>query len=313
MKRDLIVLALCAALSFPLLSQPARAGENGEGALPAKNGKTDTEREIEYKLKTNRAFLKAANKVVEEGKNPESLSYLKMAESAAKSGMENYNKGQFQLALEDFSESTQFAIQAITLSNKQDASIREFFIKEELILQAKRDKERKEWLIKKGMAEVEIFIKTAERLLKETKHEKPAGMDEAQVLYESSKANLEKADYDAALSDISKAYKAATATVKGIKHSQGDVITFPKPIFNDEKEILQYELKKNNSYFFFASQVIKDENGDSASLLRAGRALKEDGEDYAQSGDNQKAIEKLRSSTELIIKAIRGSFREIEE
>ncbi|MBI5643533.1 MAG: hypothetical protein HY954_08680 [Deltaproteobacteria bacterium] len=305
------VIVICLALLLPLAATGAVFAEEakGNGEVEKDGGLAKT---LEQRLKTNTAFLKAAGQIVYSSKNKEASSFLKMAEDATREGQEHYKKGEFEFALEDVMESTHLAISAIILSkNQQNATMRDFVIQEELSLKAKHDIERKEGLIKKGMAEVEIFIKTAERLLKQDKNEAAsAKLEETKGLYESAKTNLANARFDSALENINKAYNLATATVKQIKRSQNDIITFPRPVLTDEKDIVAYEIKKNNSYIYFASQVINDGDEEANDILDDGKKMKDEAVKALEGGDNQKAIEKFKASTDLIIKAIKKTYKE---
>lgn len=301
-------ILLTSALLLPLALSPLVYAQTSQHETIAEQNESDLVKELEYKIKSNKAFLKAAHQVVDASKDEEALSYLKMAESAAKEGAVHYNSGEYRFGIEDISESTQMAIHSIILAkNQKDNAIRDFVIQEEILLRAKRDKEHKEMMIKKGLAEVEIFIKTAERLLEDDNNNEAARakLKETVESFESSKANLVREDYNAALEDINKAYKLATHTVKDIKRSKGEIITFPKKTFLDEKEQLEYEIKKNNTYVFFASRIVKDVNKETIKTLRAAKALKEDAAKAMDSGEIKIAIDKLKESTNLYINALK--------
>ena len=102
----------------------------------------------------------------------------------------------------------------------------------------------------------------------------------------------------------------ATQTVKDIKRAQDDIITFPRPAFNDEKEILAYELKKNASYVFFSSKVVKEDDAEPQKMLRAGTEIKKQALASIEKNQTQEAIEQLQESTELFIKAIKLTYKE---
>lgn len=298
------VLAIILALTVSLAWSPAlsSAQENGEA-------KAQTVKTLEHRIKTNSAFLKAAGQIISEGAGKEAASFLKMAEKAAEEGMEHYRKGEYEFALEDISESTHLAVSAIILSkNHKDSTLRDSVIKEELVLREKHEIERKESMIRKSMDEVEIFIRTAERLLAQNAN---AGandkLKETKALYSSAKKSLAAGLMDAALDDLNKAYRLATAAVKEIKRSQNDIITFPKPAVTDETAMLAYELKKNNSYVYFATQVVTEDMTEPSRLLSDGKTLKDEAASAMEKGEKGKAIEKLKASTELLIKAIKGA------
>lgn len=265
-----------------------------------------TAKDIEYKIQANKTFVKAARQIVEEGKAKDAMAILKMAEQASAEGAAHLKVGEYEFALEDIHESTQMAIHAIVLTkNGQDAAIRGIVMQEELALREKHDMERKEKLIRKGIDEVEIFIKTAERLLAGQKNDEAAeNLNRTRELYKASKQSLANGRLDESLEGLNKAYQLATKTVKEIKKSQGDIITFPKPIYTDEKQHLAYELKKNDSYSFFAVQLV---NGGDPAVLKTANETREQAMKEMDSGDVQKAIERLKASTDLYIKAIKDA------
>ena len=102
----------------------------------------------------------------------------------------------------------------------------------------------------------------------------------------------------------------ATQTVKDIKRAQDDIITFPRPAFNDEKEILAYELKKNASYVFFSSKVVKEDDAEPQKMLSAGTEIKKQALASIEKNQTQEAIKQLQESTELFIKAIKLTYKE---
>lgn len=303
------------ALLLPFVPSARVMAQNASGhEVLQKEEEKDIVKELEYKIKTQKAFLKAATQIVEPTKNKDAVSYLKMAESLAKEGMVHYKTGELKLALEDLSESTQMAIHSIILAkNQQDASIRDFVIQEEMLLNERRDRERKESMINKRTEEVEAFIRTADKLLAANPDEAASrNIKEVKELLESSRTGLNQEKYDNSLAEINTAYKLVTKTVKDIKRSQDDIITFPKPDLTDEKDVLAYEVKRNNAYIFFADQVVKQDDREADKLLRAGKDTKDEAVKALEAGDTPKAIEKYRLSTEFLIKAVKISFKEKE-
>lgn len=300
LKKLLIPVAFLAVLS------PAYGlSEEQHESIPGEHER-DFKKEVDYKIKSSSAFLKIARQIADAG-NAEAISYLKRAEALAAEGQVHYNVGEFKFAEEDLSEATQMAIHAIIISrNKHDATIRDFAIQEEMLLKERQDRERKISMINKGLAEVEIFIKTSERLLSRDENPSARGqINEAKALYESSKGDLAAGKYDSALDRIDKAYTLATHSVKDIKRTQNDIITFPRPAFESEKDLMAYELKKNNSYIFFASQVLKG-GAESNKDFDKGRDIRDEAIEAMNMGQGKKAIEKFRASTELLIRAIKG-------
>ena len=274
-----------------------------------KPGEKDILRELEYKIKTHGAFLKATATIVNETGNSEALSFVRMAEASAKEAMVHYQAGDYELSLEDFSESTQRAIHAITIAkNPDDKSVREFVIQEELILAERRDMERKAAMIKKGMAEVAVFLKTADRLAADDENDSAADkIARARSLYESANKASSEDRLDDALENIQGAYKLVIAAIKDIKHSKQDIITFPKPVGTDVRDIFAYELKRNDAYLYFATQVINKDDAKAAAVLKAGQSARAEAEGLVKDAEISKAVSRLKDSTELYIKAVKTS------
>lgn len=290
------------AVAVLILTAPAAFAED--------TPKDSLAREAQIKLNSNAVFLKTASRIVEDGKSEEARSFIKMAEGFAEEGKVRFDAGEFRLAMEDLEESTQDAIHAIILTrNGNDPAIRELVMQEGLMLRERHDRARKEAMVAKGVGEVETFIRAAEKLLAEKDDkEARANIEESKRLYEASKAALASEDYDSALREINAAYKLATKTVKAIKASQNDIITFPKPPrMAGEKELLSYELKKHDAYVFFADQMVK--SVEAEKIYASGKAERARAMKSADSGDAKAAIEGLRASTEIIIKAINASMK----
>lgn len=293
----------------------ATAAPGADGAVHEeilKPWEKDILKELEYKIKTHGAFLKATAMIVSETDNAEAMSFVRMAEASAKEAMVHYGAGDYELSLEDFSESTQRAIHAITLAkNPDDKTVRGFVIQEELILVERRDRENKTAMIKKGMAEVAVFLESADRLAAEEGNaatvEKIA---EARSLYEAAKNASSEERFESALENLQEAYSLVTNIIKDIKHTRQDIITFPRPSGTDEREIFNYEIKRNDAYLFFASQVVKENDGLAASNLKAAQAARAEAEGLVKDGALKKAISRLKESTELLIKAVKISNAE---
>lgn len=271
-------------------------------------GQTIQER-LEVKLRTNGAFLRAAAKIIAEDKTNAPSAILKLAEGTREEALSHLKSGEYEFAIEDVDDSTRKAVHAIILSkNSKDDGLREIVMKEEMTLLADREHSRKEAQLRKGIAEVEIFIATAERLLKDEPNEQAAvKLRETKEIFAASKARITQGDYDSALEDVSKAYRLATAAVKEIKRSQGDIVTFPKAAYSDPRDILAHEIKKNDAYTLFASTIVKEGQDEPARLVSRGLAYREDAMKAMKDGGEAKAITALKTSTELLIKALRAS------
>lgn len=276
------------------------------GHLYAGQSAKDT---LELKIRTNGEFLKAAAKIITEEKSTEAAAILKLAEGSRDEAMRHLKSGEYEFATEDIDDSTTKAVHAIILSrNSHDNGIRDMVMQEEMALLAGREHERKEAQLKKGMAEVEIFIKTAERLLKDNHNESAAlKLIETKALYAASKEKISRGDYDSALEDVTKAYKLSTAAVKEIKRSQGDILTFPKAVFSDPKEALAHEIKKNDAYAFFAATMVKEGQDEPSRLVSEALAYRDEALNAMENGGEAKAIDALKASTELLIKALKAS------
>jgi hypothetical protein len=293
LRRYITAIALALALAT---SGNALARENPSKALDAR-------------LKTSGAFLKAAEKITAEASSKESIAILKLAQESYAEALNHVNTGEYEFASEDLSDATTKAIHAIILAtNSDDHSIRDIVMKEEVALLAEREHDRKEARLKKGMAEVEIFIITAERLLKDKPNEQTAArISETREIYKASKEKIAAGDYDGALEGVAKAYQLATSAVKEIKRSQGDMLTFPKAAYTEPKDILAHELKMNDAYAFFAASMI-DKGGDGAGkLVSDGLAYRERAIKAIETGGEKEAIDALKASTELLIKALQSA------
>lgn len=276
------------------------------GHLYAGQGAKDA---LELKIRTNGEFLKAAAKIVSEEKSTEAAAILKLAEGSRDQSLKHLESGEYEFAREDIDDSTRKAVHAIVLSrNSRDNGIRNMVMQEEIALFADREHERKEARLKKGMAEVEIFIKTAERLVKDRHNEQAAlKLNETKALYAASKEKISNGDYDSALEDVSRAYQLATAAVKEIKRSQGDILTFPKTAYSDPKEALAHEIKKNDAYVFFAATMVKKGQDEPSKLVSQALAYRDEALKAMELGGEAKAIDALKASTELLIKALKAS------
>lgn len=196
----------------------------------------------------------------------------------------------------------------ILSSNSGDAGIREMVMREELTLLAEREYDRKEARLKKGIAEVEAFIATAERLLAENPNDRAAGtLKETRDVFAASKAKMARGDLNGALDDVSVAYRLATDAVKEIKRYQGDIVTFPRAAYSDPKDILAQEMKRNDAYALFASTIVGIGQDEPGRLVSEGLAYREDAMKAMKDGGEAGAIAALKTSTELLIRALRAS------
>ena len=264
---------------------------------------------LDSRLKTSGAFLKAAAKITAETPSKEATAILKLAQESYAEALNHANIGEYEFAAEDLSDATTKAIHAIILAtNSGDHSIRDIVMKEEVALLAEREHDRKEARLKKGMAEVEIFIITAERLLKDRPEEQAsARLNETREIYKASKEKIAAGDYDGALEGVNKAYKLATSAVKEIKRSQGDIMTFPKAAYTNPKDILAHELKKNDAYAFFASAMIDKGEDGVGKLVSEGLAYREGAMKAIENGGESEAIDALKTSTDLLIRALKSA------
>jgi len=161
---------------------------------------------FEYRSTTNKAFLEAVKKII--GDDKEAAPYFKMAQEASRESYEHFSDGDYAFALEDIGESNENAVHALIIAmNKDNPTLLDYVIKEELMLQIKHDIERKEELLRKGLAEVEIFIKTAERLRGDAGSAEGAEtLGKAREHYDASQLYLSQQNFDEALAEVRKAY-----------------------------------------------------------------------------------------------------------
>ena len=300
------VLTAAFLLFLPSLTPSALAEQAVEGI---KTAERETIEAVETKVKSNEAFIKAARAAAEASKDKDAIAYLKKAETLSGEGIRHYRDKEYAFALEDISESNRMALYSIVLSKVGDDALREHVIKEEISLEAEKEHEKKEAMIRKGLSEVEIFIKTGDRLMNETENPQARKMlDEARRLLESSKAHIARNEYDSALDEVNSAYRLATDSVKEAKRAGGDIVTFPKPSFTDEASLLNYEKKRNDTYIFLAERVMKDGNQRAMDSLGKARSLREDAVKAVDRGDRKEAIEKLKASTDILVRALKGAL-----
>jgi len=269
-------------------------------------------RDLEERARTSRVFLDAASKAAAETKSKEAAAIVRLAENSYAEALAHMSAGEYQLAGEDLAEARTRAMHAIILVKGEGGPpLKAVVMKETVALMADREQARKQAQIRKGMDEAEVFIKTAERLLRDRPDKNASEkLREARDAFDGAKEMLSKEDYDGAHAGVTKAYRLATASVKTIKRSQGEILTFPKASsYADGKEALAHELKKNDAYAFFASSVIdKGQSGPSKQLSEA-LAYREDALEAIENGGEARAIEALKTSTELIIRALKSDGR----
>jgi tetratricopeptide (TPR) repeat protein len=308
MSRTLVILFAFLITLLPLGVKDLYGAADPSGEHPAiESHDKEMKAEAEVRLKINTALLEAAEKIVSDGINgdKDGLKFLKMAVSAAAESRHHYETGEYAFALEDISESTRMANYAIILASSDNESIRDAVIKEAMLLGAEGEHERKEAMIRKSIAEAETFVRTAGRLLKESENPGARGeLNEASGYLISSKQALAAERYDESLEYLDKAYRLATGSVRKIKMTQAEPITFPRPKTTDEGEILAYELKKNETYLFFAGEVVKSEEGKLGEMIKRARGMSNEASGAIKDDKKRLAIDKLRASTGLIVKAL---------
>lgn len=301
------------AFVVPAVMQAGYAAAEQAPAQPGLHAVAETPMmsELEALIKTNELFITTARKAVDKTGTAEAKSLLNRAEASRINGYGHFAAREMRPAIDDYSESTHLAVQVIVLvKNEQGMAAQTPAIETAEIIKAGDDRERKEALIKKGLAEVEAFVKTAERLQGEGESKDAAmRLTEARALYEASKKEFSDGGYDKALKDVNKAYVAATGAVRIIKKERAEIITFPRPASTDAKDVLTSELKKNDAYRYFASQVMPDGNQGIAAYLKQGDSLRDDAAYVMNGGDANAAIAKLKESTNLYIEAIKQSIQ----
>jgi len=306
----IFVITVCVIMTS--IQAACAATEQGASQPGLHNvAKAPTASELDAVIKTNELFIKTARKAVEEAGTSEAKSLLTRAEAARINGYGHAAASEIRPAVDDYSESTHLAVQVIVLvRNEQGLAVQAPAIETADIIKAGDDRERKEFLIKKGLAEAEAFIKTAERLQSEGESESArARLIEARTLYDASKNDLSDGRYDKALEDVNKAYKAATGAVRIIKKERAEIITFPRPASTNVKDVLDSELKKNDAYRFFATQVVSDGDPKISTYMKQGDSLRNDAAYVMNGGDAMTAIEKLKESTGMYIEAIKQSVQ----
>ena len=106
---------------------------------------------------------------------------------------------------------------------------------------------------------------------------------------------------------MTEAYELATAAIKEFKRASGEALTFPKKSLTEPRELLAYELQQEQYLRLFRFAKMSDGKKDRVPLLKAAKKARDQAQRSIDKGDGAKAIERLRQSTELYLKAIRES------
>jgi len=263
-------------------------------------------------ITTNDLFMEAVGAALRQTQHKKAKALLERAVTYKRDGHKHFTGGDMEAAIEDYSESNHLAIQAlISIKNELGATMRETAIEEAEIIQAGNDDKRKEEMINKAMAEAEIFIKTAQWLLLEGDSQTASfHLTEARTLYDKSKREFADGNYTEALEDVNKAYKTAADAVKIIKRERVEIITFPRLKSANEQDILESEMRKNDAYRFFASQLASSGTSSKASkYIRQGNSQREEAAGGIDGSNIKKAIELLKLSTDSYITAIKLSVK----
>lgn len=305
MLKNLVVAAFIALSAVG--SVCAWAQQESPSPNTAKSAQPKTLSELESLVTTNDLFIGIARRVLQQAGTPRNKSLFETAENARRNGYTHLRAGELTPSFDDYSESTRLAIQLIIkIKNEQSLIMRESAIAAADITRAGDDRERKKALIQKGMAEAEIFLMTAERLLQEGESKKAAlRLTEARTLYEKAKKEFTDGEYATALEDVNNSYKKGTEAVKIIKKERPEIITFPRSKSSNVKEALVTELKRNDAYRFFAAQLVSNnKSNNSARYMRKGNSLRDEAGDVVNGQDTKKAVDLLRRSTSSYIRAI---------
>ncbi|WKZ31940.1 MAG: hypothetical protein QY316_08390 [Thermodesulfobacteriota bacterium] len=298
------LIALVTALVTALFSAPSIAAAAG----PDNDRRAAEISAIELKLGKSLVLMKGARKIVDESGSPEAAALMQEAEASLKEAFELLDSGDHDSARKAAFDSIQAAVSAIVASKGPGAgALRDTAMEEKAVKRAARDEDQLEARLHKLASEVETFLKVAERLSGRT--DANASMAEARKLHASSLERSAAGDRDGALVDMKAAYRLATAGVRELKRSRGEVITFPPPSPSDPDEALAYELRKNDTYAFFSSNLLDEVEGAQVGKLKAAFAAREDAMKSMRSGDTERALERIRASTELYINAIKAPGR----
>ena len=266
-----------------------------------------TQREAALKMKKSRDLLAAARRIIDNTDSDEAKALLEAAQTSFNEAVKEFGAGEHGHAVKRFSDSIQTTIDAVLLSSgPHKEGVRDLAMEEMADAKAEHDQDKMEAQLKKVTSEVNTFMAAAEKLVSESGVPSPS-LEKARELYDSSMMKSGEGNYDAALRDMTAAYGLVTAIVKELKRAEGEALTFPEKQFTDPRELLAYEIEKNDTYAFFASKTAGDNGKDSLKLLRAARKARDQAQRSIDKGDGAKAIERLRQSTELYLKAIRES------
>lgn len=263
---------------------------------------------IDLKIKRSLELMKAARRVADESGSPEASALMDDAEASSKEAAVLFDAGDYDSARQAIFSSIQAAVSAIVAAKGPGAGgMREMAMKDESAERAARDRDKNEARLEKLASEVETFIKVAKRL--SGRQDANASIADARKLYASSLERSAEGDHDGALNEMKTAYRLATSGVRELKRSRGEVITFPPPSPSDPNALLAHELRKNDTYALFSLQLINEEEGAPKSKLKAAFAAREDAMKSMRSGNAEKALERIRKSTELYIDAIKAAGR----
>lgn len=298
MGRTAVLLSMALMLFFAGVAQAEEQAEQDKAA----------KREAALKMKKGQDLIEAAARIVEAAPSREAKALLKASRESYSEASKRYNAGEHGQAAKGFSDSIQSAINAVMLSNgRHEEGARFIAMQEAEDENAKHDQDRTKAMLEKATVEADAFIEAAGRLASGNGGSKSERLEGARQLYVSSKTKSDAGDYGGALRDMTGAYELATAAIKEMNRSRGEALTFPQKSLTDPKDLLAYEVNKNDTYAFFASRTVGEDEKDSIVLLRAAKKARGQAQRSIDKGDGAKAIERLRQSTGLYIQAIRKS------
>lgn len=307
-----IIIAISIAMIIPCHVSLGSAEQDSSAPTKTEITQSKTTSELENIIATNDMFMETARAAAAQTGNPKAKSLFERAETFRRNGRAHFMAGEEQPSIDDYSESSHLAIQAIIIvKNEQGLKMREAAIEASDIIKAGDDRERNEALIKDGMSEAKTFIKTAKWLQQESASDNAALLiAQAETLYDKSAQEFSEGKYPNALEDINAAYTAATDAIKIIKSERPEIITFPRSKSPYEKDILASELRRNDAYGYFAAQLVSNKStAKAANLLRKGNSLRDDASDSLDAKETKKAIELLRESTDSYIMAIKFAIK----
>ena len=280
------------------------AAEKAETKTPSAETDAATAEEL---VKSSELFRQTAKNAVTENGVEEAKSYLKKSNDAFVEGIAFYGTGRYRESIDALSKSTHYAILAIVTVKKHPQAATPNTTPSTELMKPDNAKSRKMAKATHDIGDAETFIGVLKRLL--SQKDDPEGLkslNASVAAYESAVKNEKAGNYDKAIEDAARAYNISTIAINTIMTTRAEVIVFPKQTFADQNDMLEYELKKNDTYVYFARLIIA-ENSNNNKHMQSSEKLRNEALAAIKAGDNKKAIDLLKESTKNFIDAIKNN------